>query len=101
MAKGTDMRYEQSEELLIRNEYANCTELTGDDNVGREHDNMLRVYRQSPCSILLQIRAFGPITESGMGKPRRMTANTSLGRKEVGLLIRHLETLWGQLEDDN
>ena len=51
-----------------------------------QNDNCVRVYRDCPGGIALQIRTFKPINYNQTGKKRNMLAHVSLSKAEAEIL---------------
>ncbi len=66
-------------------------DITKDQSVTTEHTQGVRVYRDAPGSVVLQLRSFGPITYPGKGKPRRMIMSTTLVRRDIEAVIAALQ----------
>ena len=75
-------------QLEIENPYAECYEVKNLDN---NNTNELRLYRDAPGTVLLQIRTFEPINESRTGMPRNMIAHLTLTATGVDALIQYLQ----------
>lgn len=77
-------------ELHYYNDFARIHEV-----LHLDHDNepMLRVYRNSPGAVQLQIRTFAPITGSlvsrARAKDRNMIANVSITVKELEEILTY------------
>lgn len=68
------------ENLELPKKYAYCREVKHlDANI----EPMLRVYRNSPATIELQVRTFGAVTETGRGTAKNMIAGVSLNIDEA------------------
>lgn len=63
------------ESLELPKRFAYCREVK---NLDANIEPMLRVYRNSPASIELQVRTFGAVTETGRGAAKNMIAGVSL-----------------------
>jgi len=51
-----------------------------------QNDNCVRIYRDSPNGIAIQIRTFKPINYDQNGKKRNMLAHVSLSKAEAEIL---------------
>lgn len=51
-----------------------------------QNDNCVRVYRDCPGGIAIQIRTFKPINYNQNGKKRNMLAHVSLSKAEAEIL---------------
>ena len=51
-----------------------------------QNDNCVRVYRDSPNGIAIQIRTFKPINYDQTGKKRNMLAHATLSREDAVIL---------------
>jgi hypothetical protein len=60
--------------------------------------SMVRLYKDSPSAAQLQIRHFGPISKSGLGKPRMMMANAVLTIGEMKELAAGLNGIIASIE---
>ena len=68
------------ENLELPKKYAYCREVKHlDSNI----EPMLRVYRNSPATIELQVRTFGAVTETGRGTAKNMISGVSLSIDEA------------------
>lgn len=72
-------------ELLIQKQYGYCREI--DVAIDKPE---LRVYRNDPKTISIQIRNNGPITDHRKGKNRNMISGLALTREEAIALIKGL-----------
>jgi hypothetical protein len=62
------------------------------DQVNRRYDNGIRIYRNSPSSVTIQIRAYGPTNERGNGTPKLMIATASyIGVDQIKMIIERLQ----------
>ena len=73
-------------ELFIPKPYAYVLELKSQDD---PNTPMLRVYRNQPDLIAIQVRTHAPIV--GGGKPRDMIAGVGLTKDEAMILIARLK----------
>lgn len=71
------------ENLELPKKYAYCREVK---HLDADIEPMLRVYRNSPATIELQIRTFGAVTETGRGTPKNMISGVSLSIDEARVL---------------
>jgi len=75
-----------SKELIIPKEHAAIYEAK---TLQSENENCVRLYRNGPCTIQLQIRTFKSITDIGHpGKKRNMLAGVSLSLEELKNIVR-------------
>ena len=65
-------------DLLIEKMYASIEEIKTEE----KQDNLLRVYRDSPGSITLQIRTYKPIVYKGKRKKMIATVHTTIEELE-------------------
>ena len=79
-------RREDPNNLILINDFARIQEVSG---LEVNNEPMLRFYRVSPDGFNLQIRTYAPTTPSGVGKPRNMIADISLGIPELELLLAY------------
>ncbi len=75
-------------ELELPKKYAYCREVK---HLDADIEPMLRVYRNSPATIELQVRTFGAITETGRGTPKNMIAGVALTVEEARALRDKLD----------
>jgi len=77
-------------ELHFINDFAEICELR---QVDENNEPMLRVYRDSPGALKLQIRTFGPITDTltsrATSKKRNMIATVSIELDDLETILKY------------
>lgn len=81
--------------LELTKKYAYCREVKGLQN---NNEPMLRIYRNSPCFLDLQVRTFGPTTETGKGTAKNMISGVGLTVEEVKILRDTLNEFIAEFE---
>ena len=76
------------ESLELPKKFAYCRELKHLDS---NNAPMLRVYRNSPETLELQVRTFSSVTETGRGTAKNMIAGVSLTPDEARALRAKLD----------
>ena len=76
------------ESMEINKKFAYCREVK---SLKSDIEPMLRVYRNSPAHVELQIRTHGAITESGRGTAKNMIAGVGLSVEEAKALRDKLD----------
>lgn len=71
------------ENLELPKKFAYCREVK---HLDANNEPMLRVYRNSPAHLDLQVRTFGAITENGRGTSKNMIAGVALTVEEARAL---------------
>lgn len=77
-------------EFHLPRKFAYCHEVT---SVDLTMGTMLRLFRNAPESVDVQIRTFGPTAESGRGVPKHMIAGTRLNLDEARQVRDQLDML--------
>ena len=75
-------------EVLILKQYARIYELGKVSEIGKQ-ENEIRVYKNSPETIAVQIRTCKPITCSTKGISKNMIAHVSLTENDIRLFIQY------------
>lgn len=76
------------ESLELPKKFAYCREVKHLDS---NNEPMLRVYRNSPATLDLQVRTFGAVTETGRGAAKNMIAGVALTVEEARALRDKLD----------
>jgi len=66
-------------ELHLVKPYSTIKEVA---DLEKDNDNIIRIYKNNPESVTLQIRTFGPTNQNETGKDRNMIATTSVNLEE-------------------
>lgn len=72
-------------DLIIEKPYGYCKEIVTDIDLPA-----LRVYKNTPETIHVQIRYSGPITDNRKGKSRNMISGIDLNHEEAASLVNKL-----------
>lgn len=67
-------------ELIFPKPFAYCREVK---NLAVNNENVIRIYKDTPDTLQIQIRTFGPITDSRTGAKRNMIAGSSMTKNEA------------------
>ena len=92
----------EHDQLFFHNDFADIREIKGAWIDEKPNEPMLRVYRDSPGSVHLQVRTFAPITDKlarKPGKPRNMIATVSVGIKELEIILAYAKRELAPEED--
>lgn len=64
-------------------------EISRVDDLGREIQNRVRLYKSAPWTYTLQIRVFGKLNRYGKAKKRNMIASVHVTREELEQLAAY------------